>query len=87
MLHPQDKNVIGTKIENCSIPPFKQGMKFVLVSTVYAIYCRITKGNETKSVCSKQRTAKIKPQKIQKKLLKSQKSKKKSFSILSHVCL
>jgi hypothetical protein len=24
----QDKNVIGTKIENCSIPPFKQGVKF-----------------------------------------------------------
>jgi hypothetical protein len=27
MLHPQDKNVIDTKIENCSIPPFKQGVK------------------------------------------------------------
>jgi hypothetical protein len=27
MFHPQDKNVIGTKIENCSIPPFKQGVR------------------------------------------------------------
>ncbi len=27
ILPPQDKNVIGTKIENCSIPPFKQGVK------------------------------------------------------------
>jgi hypothetical protein len=50
------------------------------------MYCIGKKGNETKSVIFKQRTAKI-TQKLQKKLIKSQNPKKNlSLSFLMRAC-
>ncbi len=85
MLHSQDKNVIDTKIENCSIPPLKQGVKVVLVSTGYVIYRIVKVGNETKSVF--QATYCKNKSKNPKKNYKITKSKKKSsLSFLVCVC-
>jgi hypothetical protein len=81
-----DKNVIDTKIENCSIPPFKQGVKFALVSTGYVIYRVVKVGNETKSVILKQRTAEIKTKNPKKKNMIKSQNLKKIFSIISCVC-
>ncbi len=81
MLHPQNKNVIGTKIENCSIPPFEQGVKIrIRQYRICNVLNRYQKGNETKSVILKQRTAKITQK--SKKIHKITKSKKKSFPYL-----
>ncbi len=76
MLHPQDKNVIGTKIENCSIPPFKQG-ETNLYSLVPCMQYTVEVQKGTKQNLFFQATyCKNLPKNAKKKLVKSPKFKK-----------